>query len=391
MGKGSRYAGVERYQGKEGVRWVGRASKRLPDGGRVHWEESHGTEAGAYRARRDWMAAQEGGRAPVRTKATLADALRTWLDTHVPHLEPASQRLYGDIVRLHIMPAPIASVALQRLDAATIQAWYNTLTADSDHMRRSIHARMRQALDLAVRHNLIADNPARRCEVPKHESHRGVAFTDEQVAAFLAVADVDHYRPFWQVAIATGLRRGEMLGLRWRDVDLERGTLTVRQTLTWVRAPELKPRGKTPSSLRSMVIGPGVVALLRNHRMRQSVWRARAGETWLDTGAIFSTRKGNYLSPPDMVRAKKGLMEKAGLPHTLRIHDMRHTAMSYQLNHGVPIATVAARGGYKNAGVLLAVYAHADQDGHIMAAGVADGLIAGGGEVAGKYHPTSIQ
>lgn len=379
MGSGSRYTGIEVYRGKEGVRWIGRASRRLPNGQRVYFEESHPTEAAANRARREWLTAQDTGKATSRSKATVADALRLWLESFVVLKAPATRRSYEDIVRRHLLGSPIAGTQLMRLDTATIQGWYNTLTHLSAHRRSAIHQRLCQALDMAVSHKRMADNPARACTVPPYErGTRGAALTDEQVAIFLRYAARDHYRPFWQVAIATGLRRGELLGLRWRDVDFRAGTLTVRQTVIWVRRMERQDRAKNRQSLRTIGVGAGVLDLLWAHKARQSRWSDLHKDTWADTGAVFSSRWGKYLQPTDMVRAKRKLLARAGLPATFRIHDLRHTAISHLINSGVPIPTIVQVGGYRNASVLFSVYAHANPNDARLAVAAQDSLLRGG-------------
>jgi integrase len=275
------------------------------------------------------------------------------------------------------LPNPLAPLPLTALDTVTIQQWYNSLPV-SAYKRREIHARLCQVLDLAVEQKRIAENPARVCRVPPYVSQRGTALTVDQVRAFLAVATADPYHPFWHLALATGMRRGELLGLRWQDINFAHGLLTIRQTLVWTARSHRQNRAKNKSSLRSVYLGEESLTLLRIHQERQVCWKEIAGPDWEDTDAVFSTRQGNYLCPPDVVRAKMQLMERAGLPRTLRIHDLRHTAISHLLNHGAPVAAVAARGGYANANVLLSVYAHEDVSGQQQVALLADSLLGGG-------------
>lgn len=382
MGVGSKYAGIEKQTGKDGrVRWVARASKRVA-GGRLHFEQIHNTEREANAARREWLAAHEGGKIAPHSRATVADALTTWLDTHAALKAPATQRAYQDTVRTQLLPSRLAQVPLAKLDTGTIQGWYNSLTHLSNHNRRQIHLRLCQALDMAALHKHLRENPARACTVPPQETKPGIALTDDQVRAFLAVADGDHYWPFWHIALATAMRRGELLGLRWSDVDFKAGTLTVRQTRVHVRKPVNQPRGKTPWALRPVQVGPGVLALLRKQQGRQEVWRGQAGDHWVDTGAVFCTRWGNYVDPSHLLEHKTYLLEAAGLPKAATIHTLRHTSISHQLNSGVPIAAVAQRSGYKNAKIMLAVYTHHDQRGQLLAASVGEQLISGG-ELAG--------
>jgi len=186
------------------------------------------------------------------------------------------------------------------------------------------------------------------------------------------------------------LRRGELLGLRWQDVDLERGQLVVRQTGVWVAGKtKLQPRAKTPSSLRTVALDPGIVALLREHRAHQAHLREKAGERWQENDLVIASAVGTPLGAPNMHRNYKRLLDQAGLPAAVRIHDLRHTHYSALLNAGVPLATVAERGGYRNANVLLSVYAHAQVDGQRAAAAVAGKLIGGGDRAKNAESPAA--
>lgn len=375
MGKGSRHEGIERYEGDKGATWTARASKRLPTGQRIHWRDTFSTESAAVKARRAWLADQEGAYAIAPTRLTLADAARTWLATYPQTCAPKTALEYARTVRVHILPAPIAATPLARLHAGQIQDWYNGLAVGPCTKLR-IHQRLCQILALAVAQKRLRDNPARTCAVPRYTPRRGTLLTDDQIAAFLDVARADFFHPFWDVALATGFRRGEVLGLRWRDVDLERGLLTVRHTVIWMDRPEAQERTKTPASVRTVKVAEDVVALLRCHAARMSIVRAYATQrgTWQEHDLVFCTRYGNPLGANNIHKHFKALLAMAGLPKTIKIHDLRHSNLSFLLNSGVPLSTVARRGGYRNPGVLLATYLHADaaQDAH--AADVAGAL-----------------
>lgn len=393
MGQGSRFTGVERYEGPEGVKWIARASKRLPSGKRAHWEKVCDREADANRARREWLSQHDTGTAADPGKATVADALNTWIESHGPGLAATTFKGYADTLRVHLLEAPIARIALRKLTAQHIQDWYNGLQVGA-RTGELIHLRLCQALDLAVRQRRLAHNHARDCVMPRSVPRRGTALSDIEVARFLHYARADVYHPLWHLALATGLRRAELLGLRWQDVDLARGVLLVRQTGVWVGGRiKLQPRTKTPSSMRAVALDEGIVALLIEHRARQSRLREKAGEQWKEYTLVISSDVGTPIGAPNMHRNYKRLLALAGLPATVKIHDMRHTHLSALINAGVPVTTVAERGGYRNANVLLSIYAHAQAEGQRTAATVAGKLIGGGeegqkkasgGEMAGK-------
>lgn len=217
--------------------------------------------------------------------------------------------------------------------------------------------------------------------------------TQAQIDRFLAIAADDTYHPLWHLAVATGLRRGELLGLRWQDVHLSRGLLRIQHTVIWLDRPFPQPRTKTPSGERGIRIDGLMTGLLAEHKAWQSRRIELAGDAWEYNDLVFCTGMGRPLGAPNVHRTYKRLLADAVLPATVKIHDMRHTHLSHLLNNGVPLTTVARRGGYRNAKVLLSVYAHADEAGELEAMAVAGKLIGGepadlsdprGGEMAGK-------
>jgi integrase len=236
--------------------------------------------------------------------------------------------------------------------------------------------RLCQGLDLAVKHSHIPRNYARDCEMPRSKPRVGIALTKEQVHAFLAHATRDHYHPLWHLALATGLRRAELLGLRWKDVDLTKRVLLIRHTNVWLGKPRLEERTKTPASVRAVKIDATTAGLLASHKAAQSKRRELAGESWQENDLVICTRHGKPIGAPNMHRNYKDLLDKAGLPANVTIHHMRHTHLSALIDAGVPIATVAERGGYRNPATLLAVYTHAYAASHDAAAAVAEQLIS---------------
>jgi integrase len=241
MGHGSKHEGVERYAGPEGVTWTARASKRLPSGKRVFWRDTFTTERAAVIARRAWLAQQDGASAIEPNRDTLVNAVTTWLETYPQTKAPKTALEYRRIVRNHILPSPLMHLPLQKLNAGHIQDWYNGLSVGA-RTKELIHLRLCQILDMAVAHRRIRENPARECSVPKSVPRRGTLLRPEQVAAFLSVARADFFSPLWDVAVATGFRRGEVLGLRWRDIDLARGVLAVSHTVIWLDKPSPQER-----------------------------------------------------------------------------------------------------------------------------------------------------
>ena len=360
----TKYTGIARREGEEGATYVARASVRLANGRRQFWTETFKTLQAAQRGRRDWLADHEQQQEGLAGKATLLQACTTWVATVPPLKAPKTEAEYRRVVARFLVPSALASEQLQRLTTARIQTWINDLGV-GDRTRELIYLRLCQVLDLAVEHRLLRMNPARAVKVKKSRPRRGRYLTLEQVQAFLAQAQDDHFAPIWHVALATGMRRGELLGLQWKDVDFDAGTLSVSGSVVWISGPFPQDRTKTPSSTRVVHIDPETLERLRAHYQHRH-----------SDGYVFATRAGTPIGANNLHRHFKDLLAAASLPLDTRIHDLRHTSLSHILNNGVPVTTVVKRGGYRNANTLFATYAHPDSTQDARAAAVSATLVS---------------
>jgi integrase len=310
-----------------------------------------------------------GGHRPQPQRAsrvTVAAWMDAWLDERrARNLAPSTIRQYEDIVRLYIVgpeEAPILGpLPLAQITEARLRQWLRDLlesprTGRNGSRRlspttvRLAYTIFRSALELAVPEHLLR-NPFARVPRPKADDFRPAWLEPPQVAALLAAAKDQRLEALWILALATGMRVGEILALRWDDVDLERAEVRVR-------------RSKTPAGRRVIAIGmPGeggpIVDALRAHRRRQLEERLRAGPRWIESGHVFTTRYGrpldrNTLRQRDWAR----LLAAAGLP-ALRIHDLRHTAGTLALAQGLPIKAVQELLGHRSEAFMLRRYAHA--------------------------------
>ncbi|MDB5059418.1 MAG: integration/recombination/inversion protein [Chloroflexi bacterium] len=362
MGQGSRYEGIERREGKKGVRWVARLELGIDPltGKRRQREQAFGTEQEARRARAVWVAEREHGTVVTISRITVREILLAWLDRHMQGKAPLTIVSYQATVHKHLLPSSLSRLPVQRLTAGQVQAYYNQLIAQGtgQRTRELVHLRLCQALDMAVELGHVGQNVARRCAVNMAQSTVGRALSQEQVAAFLAVAAHDTYHPIWHLALATGLRRGELLGLRWSDIDFGLGLLHVRQTLVWYdRRPHLQERTKSAAGRRMVQLDPTTMRLLLLRQGEQEATRHAAGSRWNDLDLVFSVANGGPIGPNNLHRSFKQLLMQAGLPN-IRLHDLRHTHITHLVGHGVPLPMVAERGGYADPSTLLDVYSH---------------------------------
>jgi integrase len=228
-------------------------------------------------------------------------------------------------------------------------------------MVQSVHAVLRNALQTAVREEVVPRNVAKLVTVttPNYKVNRGL--TVAQARQVLKVAKDERLGALYVLALCLGLRRGELLGLRWYDVDLDSGTLEVVQTLQRIEGALRFVRPKTDDSERTIPLPELCVQALKDHRERQKTERAQAGTDWQEHGLIFPSRIGTPMEPDNLRRSWGRIRTAVGLAE-VRLHDTRHTCVSLLLALGVPPHVVREIVGHSDIEVTMTIYAHASLD-----------------------------
>ena len=299
------------------------------------------------------------GTAVDRSRQTVAEMMRYWLETYARHNVRAKtfEDYVGTITR-HIVPA-LGTIPVQRLTPDQLQTYYSEKLAAGCGKRtvETCHMRLSQALDQAVKLGIVMRNVADAVTPPRVEPKEMRVWNQEQGRQFLAVAGQSTYGPIWIVAMATGMRRSELLGLRWEDVDCERGVLCVRQVVTVVQgAPHAGPP-KSKSSRRDVLVPEEVMDTLREHKRRQNEQRLALGSIWEDHDLVFAAANGNYINPNNLTRDFMRLVALAGLP-TIRIHDLRHAHVALLIQLGADIKDVSERVGHARTSTTMDIYHH---------------------------------
>jgi integrase len=224
-----------------------------------------------------------------------------------------------------------------------------------------IHAVLRNALSNAMREELVSRNVATLVRIPSPRYKVGKGLTVDQVRLLLRAADGHRLYPLYLVAATMGLRRGELLGMRWEDLDLDRGTLRVEKTVQRVRGELRIQDTKTEASEATLPVPEVTWIALLDHQKAQTAERVAAGEAWRDHGLVFPSEVGTPMEPRNLTRHFAGLRERAGLP-TVRLHDLRHTVVTLLLELGVPPHLVQAIARHAHVDITLKIYAHSNLD-----------------------------
>jgi integrase len=290
---------------------------------------------------------------------TLAVFLESWLaDTVRPRLAPKTHKTYRDLMRVHVIP----TLGTTRLDKLTAQQVATLLREKADaglspatvgHIRSVL----RNALNRAVKWNLIVRNPVVLTDPPRQERRRVVPLGPGEARIALEAAKGHRLEALFTVALFLGLRQGEILGLRWADVDLEAGTLEVTQALQRVDGSLILKAPKTEKSRRRLTLPATVVAALRAHRDRQAFERQAVGKHWKESGLVFTTTIGTPIDPRNALRIWQKLLADAGLPRRT-FHVTRHTAVSVLIGEGVPLKVIQEILGHSVLSTTADVYGH---------------------------------
>jgi integrase len=328
---------------------------------------------GGFRTKRECQAALNEAVMALQTGTYVAASRRTvrsflldeWLpDRAPPKLRATTYANYETQIRTHVLPA-LGSVELQRLSPAQLNAFYRALLADgrrdgqglAPKTVKNIHAIVHRALRDAVRWGYVARNVADAVDPPRGRSPEMRVWTPQQLRAFLAHVRTDRLYAVWLLVATTGMRRGELAGLRWVDVDLAAGRVSPRQPRVVVNYAVEVSEPKTAKGRRVLALDAVTVAALREHQARQAAERATVGAGWQDTGLVFTRPDGAPIHPDLISDWFERLARAAGLPK-IRLHDVRHSYASAALAAGIPAKVVGERLGHATIQITLDTYSH---------------------------------
>lgn len=320
--------------------------------------------------------ARETGTLTDARGLTTGDYLDQWLEDVVkPNVRPWTYKGYEVHVRLHLKPA-LGRVPLEKLTAGHVQKLINEKGRNGLRPKsvRYVLSTLRAALNQAVRWELVAKNAASLVDGPRVEQYEIQPFTPEEARKFLAAIRGDRLEALYSVALTMGLRQGEALGLRWRDVDLGMGYLRISKQLQRVNGKLELVDPKTRRSRRSLAMPATIVEALRTHRERQNEERRSAGDRWTETDLVFATSVGTGIEGTAISKDFHRKLERAGLPHR-RFHDLRHSCATLLLVQGVSPRVVMDVLGHSQIGLTMNTYSHVIPDLRREAARRMDDLI----------------
>jgi integrase len=353
-------------------RWVGIAELGWQDGKRrrkyVYGTTRAEVAAKLAKVRSD----QQSGRLVEDERITVQQFLETWLQTVKPSVADSTWTRYEGLLRLHAVPfigrlrlGRLGPFHLEHLYTERIKAGLSATTV------LQLHRLLHHALRDAVRWSLVPRNVSELVTPPRRARYDFRVLSSDQARAFLEAVKGDRLEALYVVAITTGMREGELFGLRWTDVNLRTGSLRLTRHL------------KTKSSRRQVLLPRIAVEALTAHHDQQAQERELAGTAWEDNGLVFSNTIGRPINVSNFLpRDFYSLLERAGLPR-MRFHDLRHSAATLLLELGIHPKVVSEMLGHSQIGITLDLYSHVTATMQQQAVAALDGLF---GDQLGREH-----
>ncbi len=371
------------YQRKDG-RWEAAGYVLAPGNTRKRIRVYGTTRKEALAKLTEKIAASNRGLPTAAADSTVGDYVTYWLGTvAVHHLRENTHTRYAACIRLHLIPG-LGTKKIARLTARDVRTFLDRLRTtcqccaqERDTGRRRccaigqccgktlspltvtyVHSVLKSALEHAVREDELPRNVSRNVKTATPRPRRFRPLTAAEARQLLQTASGDRLHALYELALRTGLRKGELLGLHWEDLDLDSGTATIHRSLQRTRTQGLTVlHTKTLASERRIALPTECISSLKIHQEQQQEEGQEAGRGWTDNGLVFTTPNGKPLDPGNLTRRFRRLLHKAGL-RTIRFHDLRHSTATLLLEQGVDLVVIKELLGHAHIGVTAGVYAH---------------------------------
>lgn len=343
------------YQRKSNGRWEG--SITLPDGSRkVFYGKKRAEVAEKINAA---IADQRRGMLPTTSSATVQEYIEPWLeDVHKSTIKLSTYNHYEKLVRLYIVPG-LGRIKLQSLTPQQVQTFYSKKLKEglSPKSINNIHGLLHKALSNAVKWNILPRNICDAVTPPRLRRKEKTVLAPEQAHVLLQNIKNHRLEALLTLALVTGMRCGELLALRWSDIDLTNCSLQVKRTVSYIKGHgRVESEPKTEKSRRQIMLPLLVIEVLIRHKASQDEQRSKT-ESWADKDLIFTNAEGDYMGVTTMRDAFNRVLKEAGLPH-IRFHDLRHSAATILLSRGTHPKIVQEILGHSQISMTLDVYSH---------------------------------
>ena len=319
-----------------------------------------GIKADAQRHLRELLLSLDKGMSIDTSKATVGEFLDQWMKDYVePNTSPRTIETYDWIVKKHLKPR-VGNVPLTKLTPLHVQNLIANMLGLGLSSSTTVYAHrvLKQAIGQAVKWGMLGRNVCYAVDSPRIIRKEIKALDVSEVQKLLDATIQSRWGPIIFLAIYTGMRRGELLGLQWSDINLENKTISVNRNLQYVNGKGIVlSEPKTPKSRRIVSLPPSAVALLTGLRIQRKEYQEKLGMEWQDSGQVFCNADGSPMSPTSLIHDFRKILKRSGLP-MIRFHDLRHTHATLMLKQGVHPKIVSERLGHSKVSITLDTYSH---------------------------------
>lgn len=330
------------------------------------FKSTYGTKKEAEKEMQQMLNELDGGTFVEDTKITVASYLRNWIKIYVkPNLAPTTIDGYKSNVENYIIPQ-IGTILLQKLSPMHLQDMYLKLSQNgrldgkgglSPTTIRAIHRTLGKALDQALRMEQIKRNVSTLVTIPKVKPYKAEIYDESELINLLNVAKGTEMEMPITLGATLGLRRGEILGLKWSDINLKESKMTINNNLVSTMAGAVFTTPKTSKSCRTLELSEGIVTLLKKHSLEQRENRMKLGTEYYDKDLVCCYPDGNFYVPKNFSKKFAWFLKSKGLKH-IRLHDLRHSNATLMLTYGIPAKVASERLGHSSISITLDLYSH---------------------------------
>lgn len=322
------------------------------------WFSGYEKERDAERAMIEKIKEINDGAFVEESDETIAEFMKNWLTNKKNQVRPGTWKSYSWLINTHLIPH-LGKVKVFQLKPRHLNDLYNQklLNAISANSIKKLHGLIKDALDEGIGFGDISKNVANAVTPPRVKKVKFEVWNEAQLKVFLESAKSNRFYIVFDLAASTGMRIGEILGLRWKDVDLDVGKVSIRQAYTKAHSGYEFHEPKTASGERSVALFPDTIELLRKHQSEQEREKNENQPIYNDHGLVIQTHIGTPVSPRNLSREYYKILEKLDLPK-IRFHDLRHTHASILLKRGVHAKIVQERLGHSSITITLDTYSH---------------------------------
>jgi integrase len=311
----------------------------------------------------DWLREKlnqrDMGYTPLEGKVSVREYLQRWMTRHSLELKGTTAKQYQNNLELYVYPQ-IGERELGELTLPFIDHYYSKLLSGgcSDFSLRYTHRILHKAFEDAIKYGYLLRNPTHGATLPRISPKEMMILEENEVSAFLIAARASRLEALFYLATVTGMRQGELFGLKWDDIQWQRGALRVQRQAVPIPGQGVQfTDPKTLAGRRTIKLNENTLDMLRTQKEHQAFEKVIAGTDWQEMGLVFTSTIGTVLNRSNVRKEFKRILELAGVPD-IRFHDLRHTAASILLNNGVPVIVVSKMLGHSKVSVTMDTYGH---------------------------------